>query len=926
MSVPQAETPMMRQFNAIKREHPDKLLFYRMGDFYEMFGDDAIVGAEILQIALTSRDKKKKNSLPMCGVPYKAYEQYLNKLTAAGYRVAICEQLEDPAKAKGLVNRDVVRVVTPGTTVSPQLIDPDRNHYLLAINVVLRSKCIGIAFADLSTGEFEVAEFQLDESHRFYDFLAQLSPQEVILTQSRSEAESIFLEELVRRMAQLLDKENTTELKSAAIPGHRSGLPGEHVFPSTGRFNFIDPYHFDSAATQRSLKKHFQTLNLSGFGIDDLPYGISAAGALLRYLEDTQKCDLNHLTSLKRHAFEKIMLLDEATVANLELFESQSGVRKHTLFHILNHTCTPMGSRLFRQWLRQPLLDAEEINQRYDSVEEFRNNFMLCEKFRQSLEFIQDLPRIMGRITLPVAGVNDLIALRESLEPLQILPVYFSELNSTLLEEVSEKFDPLTDLLDLLNQKLKEVPSLKLTEGGYIADGVSEELDHLRDISRNSKEYLNQMLQRERELTGITSLKISYNKVFGYFLEVSNAHKSSVPENYIRKQTLVNAERYITADLKEFEEKILSAEERIGELEYELFQQLKIELNSNTLRVQKTAQNIAVADTLAGLAHVAEHSHYTRPSLESLDSPRKLFLRECRHPVIERIDLGEEFVPNDLDLQDAKCRIMLITGPNMAGKSTYMRQVALNILMAQCGCFVAASKADLSVVDRIFTRVGASDNLTLGQSTFMLEMNEAAAILNNATDRSLIILDEIGRGTSTFDGISIAWAIVEFLHKLNALTLCATHYHELTALAQELKGIENFSVRVEEEGEQIVFLRKIVSGESDKSYGVQVARLAGLPKSVVKRALDVMEQLEEASMVRHLPVHKDITEKKQDLSAEIREKPVSTRYDSGDADPQLSMFPEKSLFLDELRDLNLNEMTPLQALNYLHELTDRLKE
>ncbi len=925
MSVPQAETPMMRQFNAIKKEHPDKLLFYRMGDFYEMFGDDAIVGAEILQIALTSRDKKKKNSLPMCGVPYKAYEHYLNKLTSAGYKVAICEQLEDPAKAKGLVTRDVVRVVTPGTTVSPQLIDPDRNHYLLAINVVLRSKCIGIAFADLSTGEFEVAEFNLNESNLFYDFLAQLSPQEVILTQSRSEAESIFLEELVQRMTQLLEKRNTTELKSAAFHEHKPGLQDKNAFPTTGRFNFIDPYHFDYAATHRSLKEHFETLNLSGFGIDDLPNGISAAGALLRYLEETQKCDLSHLTSLRRHSFDKNMLLDESTVANLELFESQSGVRKHTLFNILNHTCTPMGARLFRQWLRQPLLNAEEINQRYDSVEEFRNNFMLCGKFRQSLKFIQDLPRIIGRITLPVAGVNDLIALRESLEPLQNLSDYFSEFNSPLLKEIDENFDSLTDLLDLLNQQLKGVPSLKLREGGYIADGVSEELDQLRDISRNSKEYLNQMLQSERELTGITSLKISYNKVFGYFLEVSNAHKSSVPENYIRKQTLVNAERYITSELKEFEEKILTAEERIGELEYKIFQQLKVKLNTNSLRVQKTAHDIAIADTLAGLAHVAEHNNYIRPSLGSLDSPRKLLLKECRHPVIERIDLGEEFVPNDLDLQDANCRIMLITGPNMAGKSTYMRQVALNILMAQCGSFVAASRAEFSVVDRIFTRVGASDNLTIGQSTFMLEMNEAAAILNNATERSLIILDEIGRGTSTFDGISIAWAIVEYLHKLNALTLCATHYHELTALSQEFKGIENFSVRVEEEGEKIVFLRKIVLGESDKSYGVQVARLAGLPKSVVKRALNLMEQLEETSMVRHLPIHNSI-EKNQDLPAEKSEKQVRAVNDHRNADSQLSMFPEESLILDELFDLNLNKMTPLQALIYLHELIERLKK
>ncbi|MBC8257765.1 MAG: DNA mismatch repair protein MutS [SAR324 cluster bacterium] len=924
MSVPQAETPMMRQFNAIKRNHPDKLLFYRMGDFYEMFGDDAIVGAKVLQIALTSRDKKSKNSLPMCGVPFRAYEQYLNKLTAAGYKVAICEQMEDPAKAQGLVTRDVVRVVTPGTTVSPQLIDPDSNHYLLAINVVLRSQSLGIAFADLSTGEFEVAEFDLKETHRFYDFLSQLTPQEILLTQSRSESESRFLEELVQRMTQLLGKESDRDIGAVNQIKHDTKPQNGSVFLSTGLFNFIDPYHFDPDATQRNLKKHFETLNLSGFGVDDLPHGISAAGALLRYLEETQKCDLSHLTALRRHSFENTMLLDEATVANLELFESQSGIKKNTLFHILNHTRTPMGARLFRQWLRQPLLDAEAIDERLDCIEEFRNNFMLCEEFRECLDSIQDLPRIMGRINLPVAGVNDLVALRESLVPLQILPTYLAELQSSLLKNIAENFDPLENLLNLLNQRLLEVPSVKLREGGFIAAGVSAELDELRDISRNSKQFLNEMLLNERENTGISSLKINFNKVFGYYLEVSNVHKSTVPEHYIRKQTLVNAERYITAELKEFEEKILTAEERIGELEYELFQQLKTEINSNTRRVQQTARDIAVADTVAGLAYVAEHNHYVRPILQPLEAPRKISLEDCRHPVIEQIDLGETFVPNDLNLAEAKCRIMLITGPNMAGKSTYMRQVALNVLMAQCGSYVAAGNMELTVVDRIFTRVGASDNLTLGQSTFMLEMNEAAAILNNATERSLIILDEIGRGTSTFDGISIAWAIVEYLQKLSALTLCATHYHELTALAQDLEAVENYSVRVEEEGEQIVFLRKIVSGEADKSYGVQVARLAGLPKSVVKRALCVMEQLEESSMVHHLPVLKEEMQEKKESSTNASD--ASEVWDSSEtADLQLSLFPEESIFLDELKQLNLNEMTPLRALNYLHELTDKLR-
>lgn len=924
ISSPEVETPMMRQFNAIKREHPDKILFYRMGDFYEMFGEDAIIGAKILQIALTSRDKNK--SLPMCGVPYHAYEQYLNKLTAVGYKVVICEQIEDSAKAKGLVARDVVRVVTPGTTVSPQLIEPDRNNYLMAIKFELRSKYLGVAFADLSTGEFEVLEFKIHENNRFYDFLAQLRPREILVTQSRSESESLFMEQLVQKSELLLNDDKTME-SGVSVSSEKERMEQYRKISHTGGiFNFIDPNHFDKEASENILKKHFETINLSGFGIDDLPFGKSAAGALLRYLEETQKCDLSHFTALRRHTFEKNMLLDEATVANLELFESQSGVRKNTLFYILNQTQTPMGARLFRQWMRQPLLDIDAISERFDCIDEFRDNFMLCEKLRECLSKIQDLPRIMGRINLPVAGINDILALRESLEPLQKLPLYLAELKSPLLVKITKNFDPLKSLLDFLQKYLLDEPSTKIREGGFMASGISEELDELRSISRNSKQLLNEMLIEEREKTGIGSLKISFNKVFGYYLEVSNVHKASVPENYIRKQTLVNAERYITAELKEFEEKIFSAEERIGELEYEMFQNLKKEINKNTLRVQKSSQDIAVTDSLAGLAYVAEYNNYVRPDIYPLQAPRKLFLKDCRHPVIEQIDMGEVFVPNDLDLEESKCRIMLITGPNMAGKSTYMRQVALNVLMAQCGSFIPASSGQISIVDRIFTRVGASDNLTLGQSTFMLEMNEAASILNNATDRSLIILDEIGRGTSTFDGISIAWAIVEHLKNLNALTLCATHYHELTTLAYELNSVYNFSILVEEEGDQIVFLRKIIPGEADKSYGVQVARLAGLPKNVVKRALEVMKQLEESSMVRHLPIPLEESNKKEEDSTEVTLKSNRFLNLTSDSEQQLSLFPQESIYLEELQKLNLNNMTPLDALNFLHTFVGRLRK
>lgn len=906
MSVPQADTPMMRQFNAIKKSHTDKILFYRMGDFYEMFGDDAVIASKVLQIALTSRNKNSAGSVPMCGIPFHAYEQYLNKLTAAGFKVAICEQVEDPAKAKGLVARDVVRIVTPGTTVAPQLIDPDQNHFLLALCVQLKRKKIGIAFVDVSTGEFEVTEFPLTELSRLYDFLYQLAPQEILLPQSRSSQESQFLEELTQKIS-LLFHRNTDY----------------HQL-----FSFIDPYNFDPEASNKLLKNHFQTLNLAGFGIEDLDLGTAAAGALLRYLEETQMCDLAHITSIRRHSFDHIMLLDEVSISNLELFNSHSGELKHTLFYVLNQTRTPMGARLLRKWLKHPLLNVDEINQRLDSIEEFRANFILCEEFRNHLKEIQDLPRIAGRISLPVVGISDLVALRESLEPVQQLPEFLRHFHATLPQTIANNFDPLPDVLEYLRTHLLEAPSTRLKEGGFIADGVSNELDELRQLSRNTKEILNEMVQKERDRTGITSLKISFNKVFGYYLEVSNAHKQAVPEDYIRKQTLVNAERYITADLKELEEKILGAEERIGQLEYELFQEIKIKISGFIARIQKTAHDIAMVDVLAGLASVSEINNYVRPQIHSLDAPRLLRLSASRHPVIEQIDLGEPFIPNDLELDEHHQQIILITGPNMAGKSTIMRQIALNVLMAQCGSYVPAQSAEISIVDRIFTRVGASDNLSRGQSTFMVEMNEAASILNNATDRSLIILDEIGRGTSTFDGISIAWAIVEYIHELGSLTLCATHYHELTSITNELERVKNFNVLVEEEGEHIVFMRKMVEGEADKSYGVHVARLAGLPKNVVVRAMDVMKKLESSSAAKQLAEQSvQSTTRQAPTQQKKQDDSFSDYMEVSEKNPtQLSLFEEDSPYIKELRKVNPNKMTPIQALCYLDDIITRIRQ
>lgn len=904
-TTPPAETPMMRQYNALKKDHPDKILFFRMGDFYEMFGDDAIAAAKVLQIALTSRDKKKENAIPMCGIPYHAYEQYLNKLTAAGFKVAICEQMEDPAQAQGIVKRDIIRIVTPGTTVSPQLILPDRNHYLVAIHVRLPQKRLGVAFVDISTGEFEITEFSTAEMSRIYDFLFQIVPQEILFPQSRSTAETEFLENFTQQIAQLLRK-NT------------------QIAPP---ISFIDPYYFDQDAAEKLLKSHFKIFNLSGFGVESLKLGIASAGALLQYLTETQKCELHHLTHIKEHSFDQFMLLDETTISNLELFESNSGNLKHTLYGVLQQTRTAMGARLLRQWLRQPLLEIDSINQRYDGIEEFHNNYMLCEELRIQLKRVQDISRISGRISLPVVGINDLIGLRESLIPIVELPEFLQHFESPLLKEIQEQFDPLDDILELLETQLLETPATKLREGNYMADGISDELDELRGLAQNTKQVLNEMVRTEREKTRVNSLKIGYNKVFGYYLEVSNAHRKEMPDYYIRKQTLVNAERYITPDLKELEEKILGAEERINVLEYELFQQLKHRLIAQIARIQKTAQNIALVDVLASLAYVAENNNYVRPQLFPLNAARQLSLRGSRHPVIEQIDFDEPFISNDVDLNESDQQIMLITGPNMAGKSTVMRQVALNVLMAQCGSYLPADFAAFSIVDRVFTRVGATDKLSQGESTFMVEMNEAAAILNNATERSLIILDEIGRGTSTFDGISLAWSIVEHLHELGALTLCATHYHELTAVAQQLGRVKNFNILVKEETAQIIFMRKIVPGEAGKSYGVHVAMLAGLPESVISRALEVMAELESSSLEAHLP--KPATPPKPASTAQdpLQKKVQETKSSyQVPANTQLDFFSEESAYLQELRELDLNNLTPLQSLTYLHDLINRIRK
>ncbi|MCZ6556372.1 MAG: DNA mismatch repair protein MutS [SAR324 cluster bacterium] len=894
MGLVKANTPMMKQFNAIKGAYPDCIIFFRAGDFYEMFGDDAVRASEILNIALTTRNKDSANAVAMCGVPYHAYEQYLNRLTAAGLKVAICEQMEDAAQAKALVRREVVRVVTPGTTLSAQLIEDDRAHYLVAIELRPAGKPVGLALADLSTGQFEVLEFAREDSGSLWAFLLREQPREILLPEPRNEKEGesleVFRAELVERLRVVSD----------------AGCALEEV-PSSW---------FEPAAATRRLNGHFNTTNLAGFGVEGLDTALRAAGALLAYLDNTQKCDMAHITQLRQRRTDTVMWLDEATLTNLELFDNPApGAKRHTLFAVLNHSATPMGARLLRRWLGQPLLDGEAIEARLAAVGELLAKPMETNRLRKIFSAVRDLERTVGRISLPVAGIADVLTLRESLGALQDLPEALEGWEAQLLAEVAENFDPMSEVHRYLSERILPEPSLKLTEGGYIASGVSAELDELRELTRDSRQVISALEAREREATGISSLKIRFNRVFGYYLEISKVHQDKIPATYVRKQTLVNAERYTTLELGEIEEKILGAEERIGALEYGAFQELRSVLAGYARRMQAAAEQIALMDALGALAHAARENNYTRPTILPADAPRRILIESGRHPVLERIDLDEPFIPNNLELDGETQQIVIITGPNMAGKSTVMRQVALIQLMAQIGAFVPAQRAELSLVDRIFTRVGASDNLSRGQSTFMMEMNEAANILNNATPHSLIVLDEIGRGTSTYDGISIAWAMVEHLHQLGAMTLFATHYHELTQLARELPRLKNFHISIEEEGERLVFPRKLTRGEADKSYGIQVARLAGLPSAVVERAHAVMDDLTAASDGTVV-----LTPSRERIGGQ------ASPQEAARVRQQLSFLSDAHPTLEEIRALELDGITPREALQFLYRVRARLDE
>ena len=875
-------TPMMKVYCETKEKYKDCILFYRLGDFYEMFFEDALIASKELEITLTGKDCGLKERAPMCGVPFHAVDGYLNKLVSKGYKVAICEQLEDPKQAKGLVKRDVIRVVTPGTNLDAQALDESRNNYLMCI--ICMEDRYGLSVADISTGEYLVTE--LDSEKKLLDEINKFSPSEIICNHSFY-VSGVDIEDRKERL-------------------HIS------VFS-------LDSWYFDDALCARNLMEHFHVSSLSGLGLDAFSCGIIAAGALLQYLIETQKTSIANLTALTPYSISKYMVLDSSTRRNLELCETLREKNKRgSLLWVLDKTKTAMGARMLRRYLEQPLIEKEEIMQRLDAVEELKDNAITREELREYLNPIYDLERLISRISYQTANPRDLVAFKTSLSMLPHIKYIMKSLQSPLLVQLQEEMDELADLFALVDTAIVDEPPISIRDGGFIKEGYNEEVDRLRHAKTEGKSWLAKLEAEEREKTGIKTMKVKYNKVFGYYLEVTNSYKDMVPDYYTRKQTLTNAERYITPELKELEETILGSEDKLTALEYDLYVEVRGKIADEILRIQKTAHAIAGVDVFASLALVAERGNYVKPSI---NEKGVLDIKNGRHPVVEKMIPNDMFIANDTYLDNGKSRISIITGPNMAGKSTYMRQTALIVLMAQIGSFVPADAAKIGLVDRIFTRVGASDDLASGQSTFMVEMTEVANILRNATRNSLLILDEIGRGTSTFDGLSIAWAVVEYISNpklLGAKTLFATHYHELTELEGKLPGVNNYCIAVKENGDDIVFLRKIIQGGADKSYGIQVAKLAGVPDMVIERAKELAEELTNADITVHV--------QGGDAEGQKARKAKTQKYDQVDMD-QMSLFDtvSDSDVLKELQELEVSTMTPLDALNTLYRLQNKLK-
>jgi DNA mismatch repair protein MutS len=904
--MPDPSTPLMRQYSSIKQEHPSALLFFRLGDFYEMFFEDAVLAAKELQITLTSRNKEKGIAIPMCGVPYHAAEGYIAKLIRRGYKVAICEQMEDPRLAKKLVRREVTRVVTPGTAADSTLGSEENNFLAAVVSIEAPSAGhgngherpenkarAGFAALDLSTGEFRATEFVGEGAlGRIRDELEQLRPKELLYASS----------------APLFDLGKNG---SAGVSPVRPQSQGSWALTP------LDDWIFAPDHAIPLLENQFGVLSLEGFGLAAKPAAAAAAGAILHYVRSTQRGTLEHVDRIGFYERQNFLVLDAVTVRNLELIEplfagTDSGV---TLFRALDATITPMGKRLLRAWMLRPSIDASEINQRLDAVEEQVKETIAREELRRSLAGVLDLERLLSRVTLETANPRDLVALAASVARIPTVRSALARLNSVRLQSLHATMDELADIRERIEKTVIAEPPISLNDGGVIQSGADPELDMLRELSKNGKQFLAAMEQRERERTGINSLKVRFNSVFGYYLEISKANLQLVPPDYERRQTLVNAERFSTPELKEYEATILDAQEKIVEIERRMFTELRTAIAAEARRIRQTALSLAEVDVLTCFAHIAALRSYCHPQF---DDSEDLEIIGGRHPVIEQQDLyalesqdselrgKNRFVPNDLYLDSGMQRILVLTGPNMGGKSTYLRQTALITIMAQMGCFVPATKARLGVVDRVFTRIGASDNLARGRSTFMVEMTETAAILHTATPRSLILLDEVGRGTSTYDGLAIAWAAIEYLDaRVRAKTLFATHYFELTELAEQLSGVKNFHVSVKESGTGIVFLRKVEPGAADRSYGIEVGKLAGLPDEVVRRAREVLAEHENAELR---------------LTAQLSDDSRSPRA------AQLTIFtPLSQPVLERLREVDLNRLTPLEALNLLAELKQQVQ-
>ncbi|MBR6110068.1 MAG: DNA mismatch repair protein MutS [Clostridia bacterium] len=862
-------TPMMQQYLELKEKYSDCLLFFRLGDFYEMFFDDALTASRELEIVLTGRDCGMKERAPMCGVPYHSVNSYINKLIDKGYKVAICEQLEDPALAKGLVERDVIRVITPGTVIEEQMLPDNANSYILSIFAT--NGVFELAYCDVSTGDFFTEELLGDHYvQELMDQLTRIEPREIIAN------DFLFTKE---QLIKWIRSKYYVEQK--------------------------EPKFFDIERGQRALCEHFSVATLSGFGINDKSMPVSAAGALIRYLEDTQKNSLSHISSIKVVIPREYMGIDAATRRNLELTAPlrSDGNKRYTLLGVLDKTKTSMGARLLRSWIDQPLQSVEAIDRRLNAVEALAGNTRARGLIREALDGVYDIERLCSRIAYGTVNARDCDALRRTLKRIPVLKAVMGALDSCdTISQIERSIDPMEDIEELLQRAIVDEPPLSVKDGGVIREGYNAEVDELRSLSHGGRGSLAALEASERERTGIKNLKVGYNRVFGYYIEVTNSYKQLVPLTYQRKQTLANAERYVTPELKELEEKIIGAEEKSVALEYSLFCDIREVLLKCIDRLKSDSALIAELDCYCSLAQAASDYDYCRPKMTKSG---RIKIVDGRHPVVER-SMKDEFISNSTELDDKEERIVILTGPNMAGKSTYMRQVALIVLMAHMGSFVPAKQAQISLTDKIFTRVGASDSLSTGQSTFMVEMSEMANILNNATRRSLLIIDEIGRGTSTFDGLSIAWAVVEHISdvkKCGAKTLFATHYHELTELEGKLDGVKNYRITVKEHGDSIIFLRRIMRGGADKSFGIQVARLAGLPYSLIERAKEILQQLEDS----------DINNAASRVKKAVQQQ-VSLLGSTDDND-----------ILEELRSIDVNSMTPMDALSKLYELSTRAK-